>query len=154
MKRYNFDNFLPFDLCLGPKQPKDLDSFLIPFIDELKILHIEVSAYDAFTKTSFLLKTYLMLVSENILDISKLLHLNEHMTKLPCRACKIENVLFKISFIFKNEQRKGQREEKTQYYYLIYKSTNSRSTIIILSKFVRDFYNLSRRIAEEYIHDK
>ena len=152
-KRYNSDNFLPFGLCPGPKQPKDLDSFLIPFIDELEILRAGVPAYDAFSDTPFLLKAHVVLVSGDTPGISKLLHLNGHTAKLPCRACKLEGTPFKIPFTFKNGQRKGQKGEKTQYYYPIHKPKDTRSTNIPLSKFARDIRNLPRRTAEEYIRD-
>src|SRR5438477_2441425 len=46
MCKYNSDNFLPFSLCPGPSQPKDLDSFLTPSLNELKLLYNEVPAYD------------------------------------------------------------------------------------------------------------
>ena len=55
-ERYLTENFLPLGLCPGPSQPKDLDSFLIPFIDELKLLDKGVLAYDALLQWPFLLK--------------------------------------------------------------------------------------------------
>jgi hypothetical protein len=101
MSRYKSDNFLPFGLCPGPSQPKDLDSFLIPFIDELKLLENRVLAYDGHTESSFNLKAYLVLVTGNTPGISKLFHLSGHMAKHPCRACKIGGTPYQISFVRK-----------------------------------------------------
>jgi Transposase family tnp2 len=153
MSRYNSDNFLPFGLCPGPKQPKDLDSFLIPFIEELNRLNDGVQAYDAHSKTSFLLRAHLVLVTGDTPGISKLLHLNGHSAKLPCRACKLEGVPFQIPFTFKSGPREGQRGNKSQYYYPINKPTNSRSMSVALPRFVQELCAIPRRTAEGYIND-
>jgi Transposase family tnp2 len=113
MIRYNVDNFLPLRLCPGPSQPKDLDSFLVPFIDELNILRQGVPAYDAQTESSFLLKAHLVLLSGDTPGISKLLHLRGHNAKYPCRACKLEVSPYKVAFKTKN----GRIGENTIYYY-------------------------------------
>ena len=55
-QRYNANNFLPLGLSPGPSQPKDMDSFLDPFIKELEALDNGVPAYDAFEGAPFLLK--------------------------------------------------------------------------------------------------
>lgn len=112
--RYSTDNFLPLGLSPGPKSPVDLDSFLVPFIEELKQLGNGVPAYDAYTKTAFLLKAHLVLVSGDTPAVSKLVHLSGHVAKLPCRACKLEGSPYKIAFKF---QRSGKDGQKTQYYY-------------------------------------
>jgi len=84
MNRYNFANFLLLGFCLGPLQQKDLDSFLILFIDKLDLLTHRVSAYDIETKSSFLLKVHLVFLSGDRADVSKLLHLCGHIAKYPC----------------------------------------------------------------------
>ena len=43
----------------GPKAPKDLDSFIAPFLDELKLLQDGVPAYNAHTNSQFLLKAHI-----------------------------------------------------------------------------------------------
>jgi Transposase family tnp2 len=105
MIRYNVDNFLPLGLCPGPSQPKDLDSFLVPFIDELNILRQGVPAYDAQTESSFLLKAHLVLLSGDTPGISKLLHLRGHNAQYPCRACKLEVSPYKVAFKTKGSER-------------------------------------------------
>ena len=107
---------MPFGLSPGPSQSRDLDSFLIPFIDELKLLAQGVSAYDDHTQNSFKLKTHLLLITGDTPGISKLFHLSGHMAKHPCRACKIEGSPFIISFTKKNKQPRS----KTQYYFPLY----------------------------------
>ena len=75
---------MPFGLCPGPSQPKDLDSFLTPFLDELKLLHDGIPAYDGHTQTNFLLKAHLVLITGDTPGISKFFHLSEHVAKHPC----------------------------------------------------------------------
>src|SRR5579859_1436490 len=113
ISRYKSENFLPLGLCPGPSQPKDLDSFLIPFLDELKLLHHGVLAYDSYTQTSFNLKVHLVLITGDTPGVSKLFHLSGHVAKHPCRACKIEGTPFKITFEKKNKQ----MGNLTQYYF-------------------------------------
>ena len=120
MNRFNSDNFLPLGLCPGPSQPKDLDSFLIPFIDELDILRQGVIAYDAQIKSSFLLKAHLVLLSGDTPGISKLLHLRGHVAKYPCRACKLEGTPYKLIYKSKN----GRIGEHTHYYYPLHPPMN------------------------------
>jgi len=116
MSRYLSENFLPFGLCPGPSQPKDLDSFLAPFIQELRLLSQGVPAYDAHTQAPFSLKAHLILISGDTPGVSKLFHLSGHIAKYPCRACKLEGTPYKITF----KTKKDQVREKTQYYYPIH----------------------------------
>jgi len=111
--RYLTENFLPFGLCPGPSQPKDLDSFLIPFIEELKLLQNGVPAYDAFSQQPFLLKAHLVLVTGDTPGISKLFHLSGHNAKHPCRACKLEGT----PYVNHYKTQKGQERQITNYYY-------------------------------------
>lgn len=90
MCRYKVENFLPLGLCPGPSSPKDLDSFLRPFLRELHLLHRGVPAWDAHSNSQFLLKAHLVLVTGDTPAVSKMLHLNGHTAKRPCRACHIE----------------------------------------------------------------
>jgi Transposase family tnp2 len=104
---------LPLGLCPGPSQPKDLDSFLIPFLEELKLLEIGVPAYDGHTQTTFTLKAHVVLITGDTPAVSKLFHLSGHNAKHPCRACKIKGSPFQISFEKKNKQ----IGHTTQYYF-------------------------------------
>jgi len=111
--RYKADNFLPFGLCPGPSQPKDLDTFLIPFIDELKLLQTGVPAYDALSWQTFLLKAHLILVTGDTPGVSKLFHLSGHNAKHPCRACKLEGT----PYVNHYKTKKGQERQITTHYY-------------------------------------
>ena len=91
--RYRTDNLLPLGITPGPKSPQDLDSFIAPFLEELELLQKGVAAYDAFTKSPFVLKAHLILVTGDTPAISKLLHLSGHTAKYPCRACTLEGTL-------------------------------------------------------------
>ena len=104
---------MPLGLCPGPSQPKDLDSFLTPFLQELEILHHGVPAYDAHSKSVFLLKAHLVLITGDTPGVSKLLHLSGHTAKFPCRACKIEGTGYQIPF----KDKKGQIRNITHHYY-------------------------------------
>jgi len=151
--RYDSDNFLPLGICPGPSQPKDLDSFLGPFLEELKLLEDGVPAYDAYTESEFLLKAHLVLVTGDTTGISKLLHLSGHVAKHPCRACTSAGTPYKIPFKDKN----GRQGEKTQYYYPLQPfmdSTNgSRSPRRTASSWQFDIRNLPRRTEAQYLAD-
>lgn len=92
----------------------DLDSFLVPFLDELNLLREGVPAYDAHKDEAFILKAHLVLATGDTPAISKLMYFCGHMAKFPCRACKIEGIPYKIAFKFKGTGNDG---SKTQYYY-------------------------------------
>ena len=88
--RYKINNLLPLGISPGPKSPKDLDSFLKPFLEELKLLSDRVVAYDAHGDMgAFLVKAQLVLVTGDTPGISKLLHLSGHGATYPCHACKV-----------------------------------------------------------------
>lgn len=152
--RYNAENFLSFGLCPGLKQPKDLDSFLIPFLKELEALHIGIQAYDAHIKSSFLLKAHLIMLSGDTSGISKLLHLTGHIGKRPCRACKIQRTSYKFISIIKKGTRRGQSRENTSQYYPLFPPTNAGAARPpSLQSYRIQIANLPRRITENYIHD-
>lgn len=112
-ERYLTENFLPLGLCPGPSQPKDLDSFLIPFIDELKLLDKGVPAYDALSQQPFSLKAHLVLVTGDTPAVSKLFHLSGHNAKHPCRACKLEG----LPYVKHYKTKKAKQRQITTYYY-------------------------------------
>ena len=66
------DNILPVGVILGPGAPKDLDSFLFPFIQEAKQLSETGVArcYDAGSATYFNLKVHVVLCTGMILIFS------------------------------------------------------------------------------------
>jgi hypothetical protein len=47
----------------GPRKPKDIDSFLYPLIQELKILHHGVTAYNGATKSDISLRAHVITIT-------------------------------------------------------------------------------------------
>ena len=134
----------------------DLDSFLVPFLDELQQLCNGVPAYDAHTNTAFMLKAHLVLVSGDTPAVSKLMHLCGHVAKLPCRACKLEGSPYKIAFKSQRTENVGQ---KTQYYYPL-KPPNRFPTDFSITEKAEyrqcnsyDLNNLPLRSPQEYRRD-
>jgi len=97
----------------GPAQPRNLDSFLLPLVEELNLLEEGVAAYDAQNKETFLLKAHLVLLTGDTPGVSKLLHFVGHIGKVPCRACKIYGTPYKVAFNYQD----GRDGEKTHYYF-------------------------------------
>lgn len=60
--RYARHNTLTSMLIPGPHEPKDLNSFLRPLVDELLELSRGISAFDAYSNSSFNLKAHAVLV--------------------------------------------------------------------------------------------
>ena len=134
-------------LCPGPSQPKDLDSFLLPFIDELKLLQNGVPAYDAHSKERFLLKAHLVLITGDTPAISKLFHLSGHNAKLPCRACKIEGT----PYVNHYKNKKGLERQITTRYYPLHPpavTTHGRNDSISI-----DITKFANRTMKDYIAD-
>lgn len=100
-------NLLPLGVSPGSSAPKDLDSFLVFLLEELKLLSDGVAAYDAHTGCAFLLKAYLVLISGDTPGVSKLLHLNGHVAKFPCRACKLQGTPYILYYTTKKGKNKG-----------------------------------------------
>src|SRR5579859_3051993 len=109
------DKFLPQGLSLGPRSTSDLDSFFHPFLKELKLLREGVPAYDAYKEEAFILKAHLILITSDTPAISKLMCFSGHSVKLPCCACKIEGVPFKIG----HKKKTSQAGETTHYYFAL-----------------------------------
>ena len=110
---YKAANFLPLGLSPGPSSPKDMDSFLVPFLDELESLNDGVPAYDAHTESVFTLKAHLVLITGDSPGIAKILHLKGHISKYPCRCCKLKGTPYNIEY--KNKD--GKEKSKKQFYF-------------------------------------
>ncbi|KAI0368213.1 hypothetical protein BV20DRAFT_922388, partial [Pilatotrama ljubarskyi] len=80
-------------ICLGviggPKQPKRLHTFLIPFEEECVHLAHGVSTYDALDRSLFLLHAFCILCLGDIIAIMKLLNMRGVNALVPCRSCRI-----------------------------------------------------------------
>ena len=90
-------NRLEYLVCLGvipgPKQPKDIASFLIPFIDECIDLLKGVRTFDALRQEIFDLRAFLIAVFGDMPAIAKLLGIKGHNGIRPCRCCMIRGIL-------------------------------------------------------------
>jgi hypothetical protein len=75
-----------------PNKPGDMDSFLWPPVQELLQLEIGVSAFDAITKSVFLLHAYLIVVFGDIPAISMIMRMKGHNAISPCHMCTIKGV--------------------------------------------------------------
>ena len=90
------------DVIPGPKKPTDMDSYLLLLIQELLQLEIGVKAFDALTKSPFLLHAFLIVIFGDISAISMIMCVKGHNTKLPCHMCKIvavQNDLSKMLYV-------------------------------------------------------
>jgi hypothetical protein len=87
----------------GPKGPKDLHSFLVPFDDELAQLAVGIDTYNSLTRTRFDLRAYNISGHGDIIAVEKMMNIKGHNSLSGCRGCKI----------------KGQRnvDAETIYYY-------------------------------------
>ncbi|KAB5588211.1 Transposase family Tnp2 protein [Ceratobasidium theobromae] len=98
--RTRLENVLCIGVIPGPKQPRDINSFLIPLLDELLELEQGVEASGLKpngTRYNFKLRAFIIIIFGDIPAISKLLMLKGHNAFSPCRTCYIEGVLCKLA---------------------------------------------------------
>jgi hypothetical protein len=80
-------------LCLGvipgPCSPKEIDTFLEPFIDELEELARGVPAYNTAANHPIVLHAYLLACFGDMPAVAKLMCMKGHNGKRRCRACSI-----------------------------------------------------------------
>ena len=88
-ERVKYENMILVGMIPGPKNCKDMDSFLVPLLEELQQLVKGILAYDAYTDEDFTLKGYLCVVSGDTPAIAKLMCMSGHNGTAPCRFCKI-----------------------------------------------------------------
>jgi hypothetical protein len=90
--RFHKKNLLPLGLIPGPRQFKDLDSFLFPMVEEFINLATGVPAYDIIQQESFILHAYLILAFGDVPAVAKLMRMKGHNGISPCRACTITGI--------------------------------------------------------------
>ncbi|QRW11103.1 Transposase family tnp2 [Ceratobasidium sp. AG-Ba] len=96
--RNKLENIICVGVIPGPKECKDINSFLVPLIDELLELADGVEASKVASKVDnfvgegvkFRLHAFLIIVFGDIPAISKLLLLRGHGAIVPCRTCLIK----------------------------------------------------------------
>jgi hypothetical protein len=92
-ERCKLRNVIPIMVIPGPQQPKDFNSFLYPFVQEmLKLAGPGVNCYDAYRKEYFTLRAFPILVCGDMQAIKHFSGMKGPNSKLPCRACRITGV--------------------------------------------------------------
>ncbi|KAL0566710.1 hypothetical protein V5O48_015294 [Marasmius crinis-equi] len=72
-----------------PKKPKNFDSFLWPFIQEMLQLVSGIVAFDILKEEMFMLYAFLIIVLGDIPAISMRMQMKGHNRISPCHMCKI-----------------------------------------------------------------
>lgn len=90
--RTRLENVICLGVVPGPSSPKEIDTFLEPFIDELEDLARGVPAYDAAAGHPITLHAYLLACFGDMPAVAKLMCMKGPNGKHPCRACDIEAV--------------------------------------------------------------
>jgi hypothetical protein len=101
--RTRLENVICVGVIPGPRQCKDINSFLIPLLDELLdlergVAHTGVSPEGE--HYSFILHAFIILIFGDIPAITKLLFMKGHNAFSPCRTCYIEGCLFNFGRTF------------------------------------------------------
>lgn len=87
--RVQLDNLLSVGVIPGPHSPKDMNSFLQIFVDELVDLARGVPTADVRGQELFMLRAHLLAIFGDIPAVSKILDFIGHNGLLPCRFCLI-----------------------------------------------------------------
>ena len=90
--RTHSKNLLCVGIVPGPRQPKDLWSFLTPLDNESAELAYGVQTFDVSRQVLFRMHAYIILKSGDIVAIERFLNLKGHNSIFPCRSCKIKAV--------------------------------------------------------------
>jgi len=85
-------NLLCVGIVPGPRQPKDLGSFLVPLDNECAELAYGIQTFDALQQVSFKMHAYIILKSGDFVVIECFLNLKGHNSFYPCRSCKVQAV--------------------------------------------------------------
>ncbi|QRV83012.1 Transposase family Tnp2 protein [Ceratobasidium sp. AG-Ba] len=102
--RTRLENTLCVGVIPGPRQCKDLNSFLVPLLDELLLLErgvesikvpLEVNPEYPDAGISFVLRAFMIMLMGDIPAVTKLLAMKGHNGKTPCRTCYIQGVPYR-----------------------------------------------------------
>ncbi|CCO36635.1 hypothetical protein BN14_10777 [Rhizoctonia solani AG-1 IB] len=86
------ENMLCLGIIPGPNSPKEINTFLEPFIDELELLARGVPAHNASANHPVTLHAYLLACFGDMPAVAKLMCMKGHNGKQPCWACRIRAV--------------------------------------------------------------
>lgn len=87
--RFHLESIICIGVIPGPKAVKDIDTFLVPLVDELVALEDGVKTYDRSAHESFLLRAHLIKLFGDMPAMAKLMRMKGHNGLKPCRGCKI-----------------------------------------------------------------
>ena len=88
--RYKMRNVIPLMFIPHGKEPKDLQSYLIPLLNELQSLErsngVELRFYDGSIRQ---VRIHLLFFTADLVAMKRLLSISGHNGKAPCRFCKV-----------------------------------------------------------------
>ena len=88
-QQFLIQNILSLGVIPGPNKPKDFNSFLWPFTQEMLRLACGEKAFDGCTLKKFILQAFLIIIFGDIPAISAVMRMKGHNGLSPCRMCKI-----------------------------------------------------------------
>ena len=88
-ERYKSKKLLPLLIIPGPNSPKNLTSFIQPFLDELEPLSRDGRMVPLCNGECFRVRVHLLFVLADLPAMKKLTHLKGHNGLVPCRLCVI-----------------------------------------------------------------
>ncbi|CAE6473902.1 unnamed protein product [Rhizoctonia solani] len=91
-ERAKLRNLIPLGIIPGPRQPKDFDSFLAPFVEEALDQARGVRTFDVTTGHHFTLRAHPIIISGDMQAIKHVIQMKGTNAKCPCRACKLEGI--------------------------------------------------------------
>ncbi|KEP44948.1 transposase family Tnp2 protein, partial [Rhizoctonia solani 123E] len=91
-QRAKLRNLIPLGVIPGPNQPKDFDSFLLPFVEEALEQARGVETYNVTTGKNFTLRAHPVIISGDMQAIKHVTQMKGPGGKSPCRACEIGGV--------------------------------------------------------------
>ncbi|KAG8703712.1 hypothetical protein FRC09_003998 [Ceratobasidium sp. 395] len=96
--RTHLEHIICVGVIPGPKQCKDLNSFLVPVLQELILLErgvetLHASPADDGELFEFDLRAFLLAIIGDIPAVSKMLAMKGHNAILPCRACLTRSII-------------------------------------------------------------
>ncbi|CCO33947.1 hypothetical protein BN14_08036 [Rhizoctonia solani AG-1 IB] len=88
-ERVKMKNLIPLGIIPGPKQPKDFNLFLLPFVEEALDQARGVRTFDIITGTYFTLRAHPVFILGNMQAIKHVVEMKGVNAKCPCRACEL-----------------------------------------------------------------
>lgn len=87
--RIRFENIILLGVIPGPNAPQEIDTFLRPLIDEMKLLFNGIDVLDGSTGERFTLRAHIALVTGDLPALSKLTGTLGVNAQSYCRFCEV-----------------------------------------------------------------